>query len=48
MDTCVYIVRSRVYPGQLHDAVQGLTVVNVQARYFGLCTVMYVYACYST
>ena len=38
--TRVYIIRSRVYPDHLHDAV--LIVLNFQARYFGLCSVMYV------
>ena len=46
LDTHVYNVRSRVYPGHLHDTVLGLIVF--QARYSGLCAVMYVDACYST
>ena len=48
LDTGIYIVRSRVYPGHLHDAVLGLIVVNFQARYAGLCSVMYVYVCCDT
>ena len=47
-DTSVYIVRPCVYPENLHDHVLGLIIVNFQARYFGLCTVMYVDACHST
>ena len=43
MDTVVYVVRSRMYSNNLHDAVLGLIVVNFQARYSGLCFVTYVY-----
>ena len=46
LDTDVYIVRSRVYPRHVHHPVLGLTVHDFQARYGGLCTIMYVYACY--
>ena len=48
LDTGIHIVRSRVYPGHIHDRVLGLIVVNFQARYFGLCNAMYVSAYYST
>ena len=46
LDTGIHIVRSCVCPGNLHDPILGLSVF--QARYCGLCTIMYVYACYST
>ena len=48
LDTDVYVVRSRVYPGHFHDPILGLTVHNFQTRYGGLCTIMYVSACYRT
>ena len=48
LDTGVHIVRSRVYPDHFHDPVLESTVHNFRARYGGLCTIMYVYACYST
>ena len=48
LDTGIYIIRSRVYPGHLHDAVLGLIIVNFQSRYVGLCSVMYIYACCDT
>ena len=44
LDTGIYIIRSRVYHSHLYDAML-LIVLNLQARYFGLCYVMYVYAC---
>ena len=46
LDTDLYNIRSRVYPGHLHDPVLGLIIF--QARYSGLCTIMYVDGCYST
>ena len=48
LDTGVHTVRSCVYPGHFHDPVLGLTVHDFQVRYCGLCTAVYVYACYST
>ena len=48
LDTGFYIIHSRVYSDHLHHAVLGLITVNFQARYFGLCSVMYVYACCDT
>ena len=41
LDAGVYTIRSCVDPGHLYNPV---LIVNFQTRYFGLCSVMYVYA----
>ena len=48
LDTGLNIIRSHVYTGHLYDAVLGLIIINSQACYFGLCSVVYVYACCGT
>ena len=44
LDTGIYTICSCVYPGHLYNAMLWLIIPNFQARYFGLCPVMYVYA----
>ena len=48
LDMGIYIICFRMYPRHLHDAMPGLIIPNFQARYFGLSSVMYVYACCDT
>ena len=48
LDMGVNVICSRVYTGHVYDAVLGLIINNSQARYFGLCSVVYVYSCCGT
>lgn len=49
MDKGLYAFRSRQYPDHsVKLSLVGLITVNFQARYFGLCNIMYVYPCCSS
>ena len=45
--TGLYIILPRAYYDYLHDPLLWLTAMDSQLRYFGLCYVMCVYACFT-
>ena len=47
LDTCFHIVPSGVYRSHGHHWAR-LTIADLQGRYFGLCTLVYVHQFHST